>query len=58
MSQKTHNQGQTDASNGVHNRPRSHTEELFTVQKDELRKLNSDNRDYYAGRSNHKKQTS
>jgi hypothetical protein len=52
MSQKDHNKGQTDASNGEYNRPVSHTEEAFTWTSDGIKDVNERLSDYHDGRDN------
>jgi hypothetical protein len=50
MSQKDHNNGQTDASNGDYNRPVSHMEEVFTWTSDGVKEVNERLSDYQDGR--------
>lgn len=50
MSQKDHNDGQRDAANGVHNRPVSHTEELFTWTSSGVKDVTKRLSDYQSGR--------
>jgi hypothetical protein len=56
MPKNHHNQGQEDASNGKNERPHSHTEEFFTYDRDKLRDLHEDNRQYQEGRNHHNSQ--
>jgi hypothetical protein len=53
-----HNKGQTDASNGVNDRPHSHTEELFTWTGSGTAAITQDRADYKAGQDNHDSQKS
>jgi len=50
MSQNNHNNGQRDASNGVYNRPVSHTEEAFTWSSNGVKTVNEKLSDYQSGR--------
>lgn len=56
MSQKDHNQGQTDASNGVYRPPHNLAEEAFAFG-DHLKEIHRDNQDYRDGYHHHQEQT-